>query len=56
MNKQLIYLLAGVGGIIGAYVPVWLFHQSDFSIASILGSGLGGIIGIWLAVKLQNSM
>ncbi len=54
MNKRTIYLLAGLGGLIGAYVPVWLFNQSDFSLASIFGSAVGGIVGIWLAVKLQG--
>jgi uncharacterized membrane protein YjjB (DUF3815 family) len=54
MYKQVIYLLAGIGGIIGAYIPVWFFHQSDLSAASLLGSLIGGIAGIWLAVKIQS--
>jgi hypothetical protein len=54
MNKQIIYLMAGIGGTVGAYIPVWFFHQSDLSGMSILGSLVGGIAGIWLAVKLQS--
>jgi outer membrane lipoprotein SlyB len=56
MNKGIMSLFIIIFGTIGAYIPVWIFHQDDFSIASILGSGIGGIFGIWAAYKLSNSL
>lgn len=53
MNKGLVYLLLSIGGIIGSYVPV-LLGQDAFSLASIIGGLVGGIAGIWLAVKVSN--
>ena len=54
MNKFLITLGAGVGGIAGAYIP-YLWRDDDFfSGWSILFSTIGGIIGIWLGYKLAQ--
>lgn len=53
MNKGFISLLAGIGGVIGSYVPV-LFGASGLSGWSILGGLIGGIAGIWLAVKISQ--
>ena len=54
MNKSVILLFATVFGVIGAYVPV-LFGDNDMlSGWSILGSTVGGIFGIWLAVWLAK--
>jgi hypothetical protein len=53
MNKGLITLLAGIGGTIGGYVPV-LFGAGGLSGWSILGGLVGGIAGIWLAVKISE--
>jgi uncharacterized membrane protein YfcA len=54
MHKGLMSLFIIIFGTIGAYIPVWFFHQDDFSIASILMSGVGSIFGIWAAYKLSN--
>jgi len=51
MSKGLIYLGATVGGVIGSYVPVVLFHSGELSGASILGGLVGGIAGVWVAYK-----
>jgi drug/metabolite transporter superfamily protein YnfA len=56
MNKSMIYLAATIGGIIGGYLPVVLFHAGSLSAWSILGSLVGGIGGIWAAVKINNSL
>jgi len=42
------WVIAGltVGSMIGSYIPV-LFGASLFSMISIFGSFIGGIIGIW---------
>lgn len=52
MNKSLTYLLVGVGGAAGSYIPVWAFGVSAFSILSILGGVAGGILGIVAAYKI----
>jgi hypothetical protein len=51
--KKLIYGSVLVFSTIGSYVPV-LWHAGFFSVASILGGIIGTIIGIWVAVKINN--
>lgn len=53
MNKSLIMLLAGVGGVIGGYFPV-LFGAGGLSGWSILSSFVGGLVGIYVGVKLND--
>ncbi|MDB5161364.1 MAG: hypothetical protein JWO96_744 [Candidatus Saccharibacteria bacterium] len=54
MSKGLIYLFITVGGIIGSYIPV-LFGASGLSFWSILGGTVGGIAGIFAAIKFNNN-
>ena len=54
MNKGMIYLGATVGGVVGSYVPVVLFHAGGLSGASILGGLIGGIAGVWLGYKFDS--
>jgi len=49
----MIYFSVAVFSTIGSYVPV-LWHAGFFSMASIIGGIIGTIIGIWVAVKLNN--
>ncbi len=51
MSKGLIYLGAAIGSMAGSYLPV-LFGSSFFGGWSILGGLVGGIAGIWVAIKL----
>jgi hypothetical protein len=51
MDKKIIMLGMVFGSLIGGYLPS-LFGASTFSVASILGGGLGGLMGIWLTFKL----
>ncbi len=44
-----------LGSIVGGYLPV-LFGVSVFSFISILGNGLGGILGILIALKLTQDL
>jgi hypothetical protein len=54
MNKGFLTLMAGIFGFIGSYIPV-LFGDNDLlSGWSILGGVIGGLFGIWLAVKLSK--
>lgn len=39
-----------VGSIIGGYVPVF-FGASFLSAWSLLGSGVGGLLGIWITYQ-----
>ena len=52
-SKFLMYLLITAGSVIGGYVPV-LFGASLISFTSILGSGIGSLIGIYLSFKLAK--
>jgi hypothetical protein len=56
VNKAVIYLFVTIGGAIGSYAPVLLFNQDVFSLAGILGGVVGGILGIWAAIKISNSV
>lgn len=53
MDKKIILLFAGLGGGIGGYVPT-LFGASSFGGWSILGSLVGGLVGIYLGVQFQD--
>lgn len=53
MNKSLLILLAGVGGMIGSYVPI-LFGADSLGGWTILGSLVGGLAGIWIGYKLSD--
>jgi hypothetical protein len=55
MNKGLMWICVGVGGLIGSYIPV-LFGQSSLGGWSILGGTIGSFAGIWAAVKLNNNI
>lgn len=45
--------MSGVGGSIGGYVPV-LLGASSFGGWSILGAFVGGIVGIYVGVKMSD--
>lgn len=40
------------GTLAGGYVPS-LWGGSDFSVASLVTAALGGVAGLWLALRLQ---
>lgn len=50
-SKTLVMLGMFVGSAIGGFVPE-LFGAGIFSIAGLLGSGVGAIAGIFIAYKL----
>ncbi len=52
-SKFLVYLGMFIGSIIGGYIPI-LFGASLISYSSVLFSGIGGILGIWIGYKLSN--
>ena len=50
-KKSLVSIGMIAGSIIGGYVPA-IFGISLFSFASILMSGIGAILGVWIGYKL----
>ncbi len=44
-----------IGSVIGGYVPI-LWGASFLSFSSVIGNGIGGILGILLALKLTTDM
>jgi hypothetical protein len=53
MNKTVIYIGATVGGLAGGWIGS-LFDHSLLGLWGILLGMVGGIAGIWAAVKLQQ--
>ena len=55
MDKKIIYLTISAGGLIGAYLPVWLFKVDGFSLVSIIGAIIGSVAGLYAGYKIiQN--
>lgn len=54
MNKTVMYIFITIGGAIGGYLPVLLGDSSMFSAWSILGSTIGGVLGIFAAKKISD--
>jgi hypothetical protein len=42
-----------IGSIAGGFVPT-IFGAGAFSFSSLLGSVVGGILGIWITFKISN--
>lgn len=53
MDKKIIILISGFGGVLGGYIPT-LLGQGGLGGWSVLGAFVGGIAGIWLGVKFSN--
>lgn len=55
--KQFVMFGAVIFGAIGSYLPMLFTDDMDAVIIwSILGGLIGGIFGIWVAVKLYNAI
>lgn len=53
MTKTLVMIGMFIGSLIGGYLPV-LFGASLLSFSSILGNGIGALVGIWLGYKIST--
>jgi len=51
--KTLIWIGASVGGFIGGYVPL-MFGADSLSLSSIIGSMIGGLLGIYGGYKISQ--
>lgn len=54
-GKATLWLVVGVIGLIGGYVPVWLWHSNPLGIESVLGGMIGGFVGIALWYRYLRS-
>jgi hypothetical protein len=52
VEKLTIYIGLTVGGIVGGYLPVLLFHASAFSVLSLVLGLVGCVVGAWLGWKV----
>jgi hypothetical protein len=52
-GRGLIWIGMAVGGAIGGFIP-WLFGAEYFSVAGVLCSAAGGLLGIWFGLKLTK--
>jgi hypothetical protein len=43
-----------LGGLLGAYLPVLLFHVSELGVTSIVGGIIGGFAGLWVGYKIYQ--
>ncbi len=53
MGRSVVSLCAVAGLTIGGFIPA-IWGDSGFSLSSILFSILGGIVGIWVGVRLSD--
>jgi len=51
--KKMMLFELFVGSTVGGYIPT-LLGAGMFSFSSLFASGIGGIIGIWLAKKITD--
>ena len=54
MGRSVIGLCAAFGLAVGGYVPVLLWHASDFSLSSLVFGGAGGVVGVWLGARISE--
>lgn len=54
MDKKIVYIGATIFGAFGSFLGSLLDGGSFFGIWGILGGLVGGILGIFLAVKVQQ--
>jgi outer membrane lipoprotein SlyB len=52
MNKKVLWMCMAVGSTVGGYLPT-LVGQGSFSLASILGSALGAVAGVFAAQRID---
>ena len=52
-TKTTVWIGVLVGSLFGGYLPT-IFGASFLSVSSLIGSGIGGIIGIFVGIKLGN--
>jgi hypothetical protein len=52
VNRKVLWMCMAVGSTVGGYLPTF-FGQGSFSAASLLGSALGGVAGVFAATRID---
>ena len=52
MNKKVLWMCMAVGSTVGGYLPTFV-GQGSFSLASIAGSFIGGVAGVFAATRID---
>ncbi|MEK7609707.1 MAG: hypothetical protein AAB470_01120 [Patescibacteria group bacterium] len=52
-TKSLIWIGVFIGSFVGGWIPT-LWGAGSFSFSGIIGSTIGGLLGIWGGFKLSN--
>ena len=52
MNKKVLWMCMAVGSTVGGYLPTF-FGQGSFSLAAIVGSGVGAVAGVFAAQRID---
>jgi hypothetical protein len=52
-SRRLMWLFVFIGGTAGSYLPA-LWGGETFSFTSIILGGIGGLLGIYLAFKINH--
>ncbi len=53
MSKKPIWFGMVIGSTVGGFVPM-LWHAGMFSLSAIILSTIGGLLGIWVAFRLNR--
>lgn len=53
MEKKIIWIFLFIGSTIGSFIPL-LWGEDMASLSSILFTGIGGFIGIWIGFKMTR--
>lgn len=54
--KLIIYVSIFVCGLIGSYLPVWLFGAGIFDLISLAGGVVGSIAGVFIGYKIGQNL
>ena len=54
MGRSVIGLCMGFGMTVGGYVPVVLWHASDFSLSSFVFGAVGGVAGVLVGARISE--
>ena len=55
MSKSVVWIGVFVGSALGGYAPS-LFGAETFSMWGLLGSTVGGIVGVFVGIKLSDKL
>jgi len=52
-SKKIVWLFVMIGSSLGSYIPL-LWGSSFLSYSSVLLSGVGGLLGVWVGLKIDE--